>query len=1149
MSSRTTEFSAQITGDANGAVAALEKVKVRVQETAKAAETANQKVAGSTDVLVKQSEKAAKGVASITQALYAMEAEGSARLLALGSAVGNFADLLGPGGKLVSGTAIVASSIVALFLQAKEKAAEATKAMEDDIKRLVNAADFATITKRLQEIERGTAGEGFTDGRSAIRERIRQLTDEASAVGKSSRFYRERQSAIIEEKKKLNELNAEYDRYFKALTDPKNAPAASRGLAGQPIVATADSIEKTTREANKSKEALDRAANAFDEAFAASLLGTAAAIEEAERAIEERQAKLQKALADESALRRTNNEETQREIAALLEGAGAYERYLIVQAQAAAVLDAEQRAKEANITLTEEQIQKIREEIADRLRLQKVQEALKSLGGQNPFSLPTKETFDGVGRLADDMSRAASAASGIAAAFGDAGRRMAGILSQSANLLTNLNRVQRAGIFTDASGKEQNVGAVGALRGAAGSAGTTAAVTGLLGAFGAGVGIISAWNSSAKAAADQAKATAVALRELGQSAKASVRNIELQATGTPLERELAGLQTQFRGIITSLLAAGAPRVAGLDQRTAVSTRPTAEDVEKAIAAYDKLVAAALRAAEFAARQGELEDDARLLAAQGQTAAAAAIRQLAANEKELEEARLSGADVAKKVAIQEAEAAQREAERLRKQQSVASDVAGRRASLNGDERGAFVQRQTSFSNSALAEAQALFDAGTITAELFAELKDVIGDELVDAIADFDAAAALAAKRVQDNIAVRTLEAQGRGEEAAALRKRLENEEELRNAADEATREQLRQLQALEAASIAAAEALEAAAEAAAEAIETARAAREASRSGARNRVSLFDLTGTEAFTTTLQGFGTAFSNLFSSFDLDTLGGIEGAKETLRGVFGELDKLSDAEILTRFGMTREEVVSALLDTDSGLDGLATALGDVATAARQAAQEAAEFSAAVSQDFLRSQGRGREADIAAATAKRDDRLRQASSLGLGKSVLAQIEAIYQADLAEINARYATAATAAAAAVPAGIDSSSSPSSARAGRGNATSLTQDFGGLSEITGQSLAGLLREVAINTSRDGAIVDAIIGRGPTPSLSSLSFPSFAGGAGGAAVMIGPITVNIGSMSPGALSPVEAAREVTQQITRELGRIASSEARFLGSARRA
>ncbi len=1139
MSTRTTEFAAQITGDASGAIRALEQVKVRVQDTAKATESANTKVANSTAVLVKNSEKAARGVATITSALYAMEAEGSARVLALGQAVGSFADLLGPKGKVISGAAIVASSIVALFMQAKEKASEATRSIEQDIARLVNAGDFATLTKKLQEIEQGTAGAGFQDGRAAIRQRIEDLRAEVQIAGKSSRFYLERQRAIIEEQKKLRALTSEYDRFYRALTDPRNAPGAPRGVAGQPIVTTANSLERdaddAAKRATESADKLQRAAEDFQAAYSASLLGTARALAEAEQELSERADKGRAELEKDTAARVKGNAELREQVAALFEGAGAYQAMLTAQAQATAVAEAEAKAKAAGLALTDEQIAKIREEIADRLRLTKVLEALRSLDGQNPFAIPAG--LDEAGQFADTVSRAASAAAGIATAFGEAGQRMAALLGQSAQLFTNLSRAQQAGRFTDLNGQQQDVGFAGALAGKAGAAGLASAVSSALGV----VGAISSIGAALGGFSSQARAEAAALREAAEQFGREVRRIreELDGTSSEAVEGLRDITDSFGKLIAEAIRLKKPieEINALYGDQIRALRKFAVDFASTIS--DAFLEATGQADQVQLRKAAERRDADLQDAQALFDAGF----IDENELQRLVEQINGifGAVAKGIADAAAEAAKAEAQRLaREAQARASfegDVTAREQTLAGDNRGAFITRATAGNADALARAQELFDAGTITAELFERLKTVLGDELADAIKDFDAAVALAAERRQDDLAVRALVAQGRTEEAAALRQEIANKEELRGITDETLIAQIELVQQLEEEFRQAEEAALAAAEARANA-----------RQSSSNRVALFDLEGVDALQETLDGYGTAFSSLFRQFDLTKLSGIDGAKEVLRGIFNELAGLSDEEILDRFGMTREEVTAALLDTDAGLDGLASSLENAARASREAAESAREFAEAINQDFLRSTGENKQAEIAAARTRRDNRIKQARQLRLGPDVLDQIETIFRNDVSEIEKRFAAAVPVAesqASGVLTGASGSSSFTGQR--RGN-TTVVGDFGGLSEITGQSLAGLLREIAINTGERGALVEAILGRGAPASLASLRFPTFptAGMSNsGTVVQIGTINVQVGAISADGATPAAAGSMVAREIAAQLGRLATQEIRFLGS----
>lgn len=1167
MSTRTTEFVAAITGDANGAIAALEKVKVRVQETTRAAESANTKVANSTDLLIKNSEKAARGVAGITQALYAMEAEGSAKVLALGGAVGSFADLLGPQGKVVSGVAIVTSAIVALFLQAKEKSAEATKAIEADIARLVNAGDFAAITKRLQEIEQGTAGAGFQDGRAAIRQRIEDLKSEVLLAGKSNQFYLERQRQIVEERKKLTELTREYDRFFKALTDPATSARGARGLAGQPIVTSADSVEKQAADAKaaadkaqKAAKELQKEAEAFQAAYSASLIGTLSALNEAARELDERRLKGQAELAKDTAARVRETAALREQVAALFEGAGAYQAVLTAQAQATAVAEAQAKATAAGLVLSDEQIQKIREEIAERVRLTKVLEALQSLQGRNPFDI--SEAVSTSGEFADGLSRAASAASGIAVAFGEAGQRMATLLTQSAQLFTNLSRAQQAGQFRDENGAEQNVGFRGALTGQAGAAGVAAAVSSSLGIVGALASLASAldiFGGRAKERARQLAELAVEFnRSLDDFAITSRTTLEealrdnIRGANELIKQATATSGLKFDTPIDVQSVADLDRVLGL-LRDGTESIPLAvaalgpfigrlQDLRDVFAANEEALRTRVAAEE---RRASEDLEVRRLAATGQTEAAEAERRRLAGLREIAEAEAKFGedspyvDALRLVLAAEKEAAAQTKLRLQAQQRDAfgADLTAREQTLAGDDRGAFITRQEAGRSEALNRAQELFEAGTITAELFDRLKVILGEELADAIRDFDDAVARAAERQQDDLRVRTLVAQGRAAEADALRQEIADREELRGITEETLIAQIKLVQELEAEFRAAQAAAEASAQARADA-----------RSNASNRVALFDLDGADAIEERLAGYGKAFSDLFASFDLTTLDGLNGAKEQLRGIFTELSGLSDDEIFEQFGLTRNEVIAALLDLDGGFDALVGSLKSVEEQALQSAAAAREFSEQLAIDLLRARGQNLEADIKLAEDRRDTRIKQAQQLGLGAEVIAAINEIFDADVATIRARFAEAAQAPTLGTGVAGELRSTATTARA-RARNTTVVGDFGGLSELTAQSLAGLLREVAINTSERGAIVGALLGRLGTPSLAGLRFPSFpvgAAGAGGTIVSIGPITVHIGTVAADGLTPSEAGATVARDIAAQLGRLAAAETRFLGSA---
>ncbi|MCA0377565.1 MAG: hypothetical protein LCH84_18170 [Gemmatimonadetes bacterium] len=413
-----------------------------------------------------------------------------------------------------------------------------------------------------------------------------------------------------------------------------------------------------------------------------------------------------------------------------------------------------------------------------------------------------------VGEAAAGVAEMVSAAGQLAGAFGDVGSAIDRALGGASRLLSSLSQVQRAGIFRDANGVTQNVGIGGALSGAAGIGGQAAAVAGIAGALGAGVGIITGFMQQMQGAAEAARQAANALREMRASVKRDVASYTLGASGTSLDQQLAALAADYNGLITNLLEAGAPRVPRLGARTAKNVVPTADDVNAVIDAYEQLVAAAKAAAEEAKRFAGLELNARGAAAAGRTAEAEAIRSQIARERELSEARKAGADAAMLAAIAEvqaAEAAAQERARMRERDAFAGDLTARGQAIRGDARGAFVTRQGLGAASALAEAEALVQAGTITAEMFEQLKQIIGVEMAQALYAFDQAAEQARKAQQDDLAVRELVALGYGKEAEQLRRTIANQNELAGVTDPLLRAQILYVQGLEAEAAAKAEA--------------------------------------------------------------------------------------------------------------------------------------------------------------------------------------------------------------------------------------------------------------------------------------------------------------------------------------------------------
>lgn len=1219
MSKRTTEFAATITGDANSALAALERVRARVKATGEAAQSANLKVADSTEVLVKNSEKAAKGVAAITQSLYAMEAEGSAKVLALGGAVGNFADLLGPGGKVVSGIAIVSSAIVSLFLQAKEKAREARESIEKDIASLVNAGDFEAITKRIREIELGTAAGEFKDGRAGIRERIRLLEDEIEAEQRSNRFYLasqdKRQKALAAEKSRLQELNEEYDRFYAALTNPNNVAAAARGLAGQPIITAADDPNKKQKKTEiadliEEAKALNDATRKAAEGGLRLLTDSIDQLNEATR----RRLTLADDLNNLDSGRAREISALREELAAVQAGTEAYREFR-EERERQAFIDAEVAKEEARLLLegkelTADKKLEIRAaaQFAFDLRLQ-IGEAAAALANL------------GAGSLVEQMASVAQSATAIATSLGEAGRNIAVVAGIGSTLFQGINSLQSGLQKRDGAGniiKGQTASFADALRGRNGKDSQAAALAGTLSIVGTVAQVADALDVFGTRAREQARI----IRERAIAFNAALEAFSLQQ-GTELEQRLrqnlrqAEQVAAARGVdgveFTSsddirAIAERFRNAAAAAERLGKSSLGSAKELLAAAAALDELAETAAANEEIIRQQNQsalarLNEDLnlrRIALSQGRDAAEQAriALELQRQENEARE-RFGPAAEAYITALREITAAEiAAAAETQRRANILRQLSDDNTFLGGDtetqlRRGfkAFGDTFSEFAGifddfdlstregleSAKAKIRELYTA--IAADGVTEAEQPIIDFLRTLLGDIDGAisglpdvldpVAAALEAFEERVSLFGLSIADQLDElgkifegkfgetfdnllAGADLGTAEGRQAFKDAIgaqleailadgviDESERELYNVLRQLFGLAVEAIEDGEADAEAA---IAAAAQNRQRNRTRSQERIDLFGLTGADALEENLRGLGGVFADFASSFDVTTIAGIEAAQEQLRGLYREIEGLSDEEIFERFGMTREELVAGILATNSSLTTLASTLGDVAAQTLEAARAAKEFTDSLEQDFLRATGQGREAEIKAAEDRRDNRIKQAQQLGLGAGALAQIEAIFNSDVDEINRRFAPQAADVGSGAGAVGDAAGRTSGGR--RPGNTSIVSDFGGLSEITAQSLAGLLREIAVNTGRDGALVRAILG-GTLQPLSNLSFPAFPSAAAGAGVVIGSITITIGALSPGGLTPTEAAREATEQITRELGRIAVGEARFLGS----
>jgi hypothetical protein len=319
-------------------------------------------------------------------------------------------------------------------------------------------------------------------------------------------------------------------------------------------------------------------------------------------------------------------------------------------------------------------------------------------------------------------------------------------------------------------------------------------------------------------------------------------------------------------------------------------------------------------------------------------------------------------------------------------------------------------------------------------------------------------------------------------------------------------------------------------------ETARQRRRSLATGEANLdIALNDSTGADAFFTTLGSFSKSFREALGTIDVSSADGIASATTNIKKFYQSIEGLTDEELVERFGMNRDEIIAALTQIDGGLDGLGEALATLAS-------EQEDFLTQINLAYFDAFGQGLDAVRLQTEIWVEQMIATATALNL---LTPDLERRIRA----IGARRIDNAAAQAAereARPTGT--AAATSTATATKRSNTNVVGDFGGLSEITGQSLAGLLREIAINTGAQGALVDAILGRGAPASLASLRFPTFpTAGAGGAGtiVNIGPITVHVGGISADGATPAAAGSMVAREIAAQLGRLATQEIRFLGS----
>jgi tape measure domain-containing protein len=586
------------------------------------------------------------------------------------------------------------------------------------------------------------------------------------------------------------------------------------------------------------------------------------------------------------------------------------------------------------ISLTTEQLERLAE--ANRRVV-----AAQSEGGSSPVAA-TEDWANSIRDLIGVVQL-------LGQAFGDVGRTVSGIGTGAQSIVSGL---QRASQIKNAQG--QAVGIGGALSGAAGVAGVVSG----LGAAGAVVGGLVQIGDALDVFGRKAKERAREIAEATKRFNEGIAEFRTQALGQgsgvgsaiqQASRELQALiaeaQKAFRG---SALNRETSRVQGLYDATL--DRIAGDFFTSIEDAFDRLNGNEL-AINIRRAGEELRERENAIMALRKSGAITAEEEAAAlvRIKDLYDQTVASmeAAAAAAAAAADAERKRREEEQARARTAFGLDLTQRRQTLNGDSRGAFITGQTIANNAALASAQELVEAGTITQQMFDDLKVLLGDELVAALKAFDEAAAEAKVQTMEDLEVRALVAQGRTAEAEQRRIEIANRRELLGVTDEATRAEILRVQAIE------------------EAGRIAAAAAEAERVRQEQNADI----------------DRRLIDVYKILDPAKAKELEQRQK-------EIDRTNElknaADDATR---ARLQELYAMEDAAEAAVKLAKAQEEQA----RIAEELASFTSSLNVQYLRSQGRGFDADVAELDEWRTEQRKRASSIGAGPDAFAQIDAIY--------------------------------------------------------------------------------------------------------------------------------------------------------------
>ncbi|BAH39302.1 hypothetical protein GAU_2260 [Gemmatimonas aurantiaca T-27] len=1264
MSTKVTEMVATLTGDVDNAVAELKRVRSELEALGPAAQQSTQKGGRGVGELEKYTEKAAKGVAALTQAFYAMEAQGSAKVLALGGAISNFADILGPQGKVVSGIAIVITSFAALFLQAQERSREAAESIIGDIRRMASAGDVAGLAKRQQSLFSGNElyddpNEGKNESLKARADAIRRggllvvrkeiaeleavlkkLPPALDAGGAAMEAFNRRRAAAEENAGTLRNVERALSQEYAETTKRLNGVTAA-AVSRDATLNKQEGLEKAAAAAEKATEAEKRLAKQI--ADLADPIARAA--EDVSDAVAKRLEQFQKQSTFVDDLKRDSKESAERlieEATAASKGAKAYKEYTEARdreaAGNAAQQDAIAAAQKLGIKLTTEQKAEIKSAAMHafdmRQQIDAAKEGWKQMAS-DPVAVQMLQAAEHAGTLALHIADVAAQATSIATSLGKSGEHIARVAGIIGPLMGGVGSIQSA----IAADSPFNIGGSAFLRSVKGDNGAASQAKAIAGSFQV-IGAVTQVADALDLFGTRAKQRAEEMREAARQFGAALEDFVAAANPqTGAAEAIRSAQRQARELASQAAAAGGMKL-NVDDRSLDSARlrELRDEITGAIAAigglsekgrkqlatvasgFDEL-ARSLEEVEAAAREQVRENikdlGVRRLIAAGMPEAAEQLRTQRELEKELRAARKDTTDVGREYldALEDIIAAETmAAAAARHRAGVMQRVEDDNTFLGGDANqrlqrsvGAMVQLfdksiWSAFDGVDFSSEEGLSAARKIVAGIYQSMTaDGVIDEQERQVLDFlkgfvgdidgalsslpDVLDPLAAKleRFNDRVRLFGLSAAEQFEQLRTIfadapfasglvgdintgagRENLKATIEAQIAAllsnDTLDAEQQVYLDALEQFLGVINSAIAEAAAQVAEQAAQARADRDGRRVWAANRIELFGLEGGEALVAQMQSFGAVFTELSKEFDTSSAAGLDAARSHLRAIYDSLVGMTDDEVMQRFGMTRDEVVSAILATNNGLGGLVASLQQTEEAAQAAARATQDFTDQVIDDYLRSSGRDREADLRAAQKKRDDALARAEELQLSAAIIAQINDTYRNEVGRIESRYAVATQDVQQA--AASNGGGSGGSASAGRPlsdseaivrprtRSTTVVGDFMTASELTAQSMAGLLSDIRYNTGREGELASLLRALGPAPSLAALSFPAFPTrtmGSSEGAVIIGPITVHIGALSPEGKTPTVAARELVDLVVRQLGERAVTDVKFRGSAK--